>query len=141
MELTVYPRTALGKKAKTIRKEELVPGELYGHNIPNRHVSAKAKEFNKAFQAAGEHTIVTATFEQGEKVPVLIVHVDIDPLSRTVRGFDLRAVRMDEKISAQVPLVLSGEAPAVKAGYVVLTIHDEIHVKSFPQNIPHEFRI
>ena len=55
---------------------------------------------------------------------------------------DFYQPRLDEEISAEVPLVFIGEAPAVKdlGGTLVKNIH-ELEVKALPQNLPHEIKV
>lgn len=139
IELPVSSRTVLGKKVKNIRGEGMIPGELYGRGVPNRHISVAAKEFARVYREAGENTIVSIRFENGEKIPTLIAHADKDLFSGTIRSVDFHQIRMDEAIETEVPVMLAGDSPAVKAGLVLLTVHNEITVKSLPQNIPHEF--
>ena len=46
---------------------------------------------------------------------------------------------LDEKIEVRVPLVFQGEAPAVRdLGGTFLKNTQEVDVKAFPQNLPHE---
>ncbi|MDO8557470.1 MAG: 50S ribosomal protein L25 [Candidatus Jorgensenbacteria bacterium] len=141
MELHLSPRTVLGKKVKRIRAEGIVPGELYGHGTSNRHVSVNNKEFLKVYRASGENTIVTADIEGNGKAPVLISHVDRDAISGAILSIDFHQIRMDEKITTQVPIAFHGESPATKAGLVVIKVLHEINIESLPGNIPHEFRV
>ncbi|KKS43573.1 MAG: hypothetical protein UV07_C0032G0007, partial [Candidatus Azambacteria bacterium GW2011_GWB1_42_17] len=39
MELNAKNRNVLGKKVKRLRKEGLVPAEIFGHGVENKHVS------------------------------------------------------------------------------------------------------
>ena len=60
MELSVQPREIVGKKVRTLRKEGLIPAEIYGHGVKNVHISVPAKEFGKVFKDAGETTVITS---------------------------------------------------------------------------------
>lgn len=141
MELAVNSRTILGKKVKNLRKEGLIPGELYGHNILNHHISINKKDFTKVYRDSGENTIITVIIDKNEKVPALIANVEYNQISDQVISIDLRQIRMDEKITAQVPVILNGDALAVKSGFVIIKVHNEISVESLPDKIPHEFAI
>jgi large subunit ribosomal protein L25 len=68
--------------------------------------------------------------------------LEIDALSRKVLHVDFYQPRLDEEISASIPLVFEGESLAVKdlGGTLVKNMH-EIHVKALPQNLPHEIRV
>lgn len=141
MELRLSPRTILGKKAKRVRAGGEIPGELYGHGVENRHVSVNQKEFAKVYGSAGENTIINALLNGDEKVPVLVSSVNRNPISGSVISIDFHQIRMDEKISTQVPISFHGESPAAKAGLVVIKVLNEIHIESLPGKIPHEFAV
>jgi large subunit ribosomal protein L25 len=139
MELSVQPRTILGKKVRTLRKEGLIPAELYGHGIKNVHISVPAKEFNKMFREAGTTTVVTLHVGT-EKHPVMVHEVLRDRILNDIVHIDFHEVRMDEKIRAHVPVEFVGESPAVKEFAAIINkAIAEIEVEAFPQDIPHSF--
>lgn len=135
MELIATPRTILGKKVKSLRTQGLIPAELYGHGMENKHISVPEKEFNKLYETAGEHTIIHLVI--GKKtIPALIAEVQKNPLSGKPIAADFHAVRMDETIETSVPIVFTGEAPAIKAGFIVVRVLDELDIEALPANIP-----
>lgn len=126
---------------KALRKEGLIPAELYGHGLQNIHLSVAAKDFIKTFKEAGTNTVVTLTLEK-EKRPALIYEVARDAVSGEVAHVDFYQVRMDEKIKAKVPLEFTGEAPAVKEkGAVITRAMSEVEVEALPQDLPRNFVI
>src|SRR3989344_2763827 len=141
MEILVKTRTILGKKVKSLRRNGLIPAEIYGHGLENRHVEVNAKDFKKVFRSAGENTLLDAMTESGEKIPVLINDVVRHPISDEVLSVDFRAVRLDEKTRVKVPVELIGEAPAVKSGFVVVRVMKEIEVEALPHKLPHKIEV
>jgi len=141
LNLTAKKREVLGKKVKNLRAEGFIPAELYGHNVKNIHVSVPETEFIKVFRNAGEHAIIDLVIDDGKKIPVLVSDVHYDTLSEKFLAVDFHQVKMDEKINAQIPVVLKGEAPATKAGCILLHTLHEIPVECLPGNIPNEFEI
>lgn len=141
MELKLNTRTELGKSVKKMRDEGFVPAELYGHGVANIHVSVAARDFAKAYAEAGEHDIVTAVLDDGSKVPVIISAIHEDPISGNFLAADFRQVRMDEKIQANVPVMLIGEAPAIKAGFVVLHVIHELEIEVLPGDLPSHLEV
>lgn len=141
MDLQVQKRNILGRGVKALRKQGLVPAELYGRGLENLHLSAPAKEFKKVFKDAGENTIVNLLVER-EKHPVLINGVSFDYLSGDVESVDFYQVRMDEKLKVNVPVEFIGIAPAVKEknGVLVKSLQ-EVEVEVLPADIPHEFKV
>lgn len=141
MELAVKNRNVFGKKVKTLRREGFIPAELFGHGLTNKHLSVAEKDFNKVYRTAGESAIVNLVTEAGEKLPVLISDVQRHPLSGQFLAVDFHQVRMDEKIQIKVPVEFVGEAPAVKAGNILVKLINEIEVETLPQHIPHKFEV
>jgi large subunit ribosomal protein L25 len=143
MDLAVTSREITGKKVRTLRREGLVPAELYGHGIKNLHLSVGAKELNKVLKEAGTTTVVTLVLggaTGATKTPALIHDVKRDYLTSEIEHIDFYQVRMDEKLTAKVPLEFVGEAPAIKAfGAVVNKSMSEIEVEALPQDLPHSF--
>ncbi len=141
MELLVKNRTVLGKKVKTLRREGLIPAEIYGHGIENKHIEVHEKDFRKVFKSAGENTLFDAVTEGGEKIPVLINNIDRNAISGEILSIDFRAVRLDETVETKVPIELKGEAPAVKNGFVVVQVMEEIEVEALPHKLPHKLTV
>lgn len=65
-----------------------------------------------------------------------------NPLTNKISHIDFYQVRMDEKITASIPLVFIGEAPAVKeqGGILVKSMH-EIEVEALPADLPHHIEV
>lgn len=141
MELRFKERTVLGKAVKKLRREDFIPAEIFGHGIENRHISVPAKDFARIYKKAGETTIINLVAEDGMKTPVLITAIQRHPISREFLAIDFHQIRMDEKIKVAVPIEFKGEAPAVKAGNILIKAVDELEVEAFPQDIPHKFEV
>ncbi len=140
--LTAQKRDILGKRVKRLRKEGLVPAELFGPETENRHLSISEKEFNRVFREAGTNTIVDVVLE-GEKEPVSVFIYDaqLDALSKRPLHVDLYHVSKTVKTHALVPVVFRGEAPAEKKDCIIVHVTGELHVEAFPQDMPHEFSV
>ncbi len=141
IELEAKKRDVLGKKVKMLRAQGLIPAELYGRGIENTHIMITAKEFAGVYDKAGENTLIMLKIDSEER-PVLIHGVDYDSLADAYRAADFYQVRMDEKTTANIPLILVGESPAVrdKEG-VLVTVVDEIEVEALPADLPHELEV
>ena len=140
MELTVQKREKLGRGVKALRKQGLVPAELYGRGLGNLHLSVSLREFRKVFKQAGENTVVQVLLE-GKKHPVLIQDVSYNPVSDDLESVDFYQVRMDEKLKVKVPVEFVGVAQAVKEknGLLVKSLK-EIEVEALPADIPQNFK-
>lgn len=139
--LKTEKREVFGKKLKELRQEGKLPVICYGAGEENRPLWVSAKEFGKVWKAAGESTIIELDTMEGKK-NVLIQDVAMDAVRGEPIHVDFLAVRMDKPIVATVPLVFTGEAPAVKAlgGGLVKILH-EIDVEALPKDLPHEITV
>ncbi len=140
-ELKIQERTVLGKGVNKLRREGLIPAEIFGRGIKNEHVSVSAKDFSKIFSEAGENTVITLVNDQGEKIPAIVSDVAMDHMKGAVLSVDFHHIRMDEKIHAKVPVEFIGEAPATKRGLVLIKVLNEIEVEALPNKIPHRFEV
>lgn len=153
LTLTAKIRKEIGRKVKNLRKKGLLPAVLYGPEIKNQLLEVNSKEFERVNKEAGENTLISLELKgvsssdearagKKEKYLVLIHDPVKDPLSGLPTHVDFYQPSLEEKIEANIPVVLDGEAPAVKdfGGTLIKNI-SEIKVKAFPQNLPKEIVI
>lgn len=141
MQLTAIVREKLGKSVRALRRDGLIPAELYGRGIPNVHLAVKEREFTKAIKGHGESQMFELAIDKA-KHPVMVNDIQRDYLTGEVVHVDFYAVRMDESIRAKVPLHFTGESPAVKnlGGFLNKTLA-EIEIESLPADIPASFSV
>lgn len=141
MDLSATQREKFGKAVKTLRREGLIPAELYGHGVGNLHLSVPKKEFANVFKEAGSNTVVNLSVG-GEKRPALIHDVDRDYLTDEITHIDFYQVRIDEKLKAKIPLEFIGESPAVKEKAGILNkAMIEVEVEALPADLPHRLSV
>jgi large subunit ribosomal protein L25 len=128
-------------KPTAIRSAGLIPAEIYGKEFENQHITVSAKEFGKVFAEAGENTIVNLKIA-GKTYPVIINDYQKNAISDKFMSVDFFKVRLDEKITAPVPLEFIGESIAVKdMGGVLVKSMDEVEIEALPSNLPHSIKI
>ena len=133
-------RTVFGKKNKNLRKEGLLPANIYGTHFPSQAIAINYIEFKRTFRTVGETGVVYIKTEKDE-IPTLITSLQRDPIEGLVLHADFRKVDLSIKIEAVVPLTFIGIAPAANAGGVILTQTDKITVEALPQDIPNHIEI
>lgn len=114
------------------RKEKRIPAVVYGAGKDQLMVLVNQIEAIKVLRDAGESTVVDLVIEGGETVNVLIHDVQLDPVSDTPIHFDFLRVDMKKLIRAHIHINFIGEAPAIKAGHIVLNQIEGIEVESLP---------
>lgn len=140
-KLNADKREVLGRKVKTLRRQGLVPANVFGHKVTSFPVQVDAKAFRAVFKEAGETGLVDLTVD-GEVHPVLITESQIHPVTGDILHVDFHKVNLSEKVNATVPVHIIGESPAVKSGEGTLVEQiDEIEVEALPTELPDHFDI
>ena len=141
LELKSNKRTLLGKKVKSLRREGIIPAVVYGGKEGAVPLELDLKEFSKLFKTAGETTLIKLFVGDSAK-NVLIHDVNRDPVTETINHVDFYEVKMDEKITAKVPLVFIGDAPAVAdLDGVLVKAMQELEVRALPAHLPREIEV
>lgn len=139
--LAAQKRTVLGRKVNSLRREGIIPAHVFGHKVPTIHVQVKKADFAKVFEQAGETGIVDLAVD-GTKHPTLIRNVQTHPVTDEPLHIDFYQVNLAEKVKVDVPLEITGEAPAVgkKIG-LLLTPVSEIEIEALPTDIPENIQV
>ena len=94
------------------------------------------KDFMTVFRKVHETGLVEVKTD-GETHHALITNIHLNPLTRKPLHAELHAVSLTEKIKAHVPVVLTGESPAVTSGVgLLLQTLNEIEVEALPTELP-----
>lgn len=141
VKLSVEPRKVLGKKVKKLRKEGLLPANIYGKDVKSEAVQLPQKEFLSTFKEVGETGLVELQVD-GKVRPVLIHNVQYDSMTNTPLHADFYQVNLKEKVKTKVALVFVGEPEAVtnKVG-ILLEQLSEIEVEALPTDLPENIEV
>ena len=143
LSLSANIRKTLGKKVKSLRKKDILPGVLYGPKIKSLPLEIDLKEFEKIYKEAGESSLISLeVVDLKRKYLVLIHDLGKDPVTDRIIHIDFYQPSLEEEVTAAVPIIFEGVSPAVKelGGTLVRNIH-ELEVKALPQNLPHEIKV
>lgn len=139
--LKAEKRTLEGRKVKNLRKEGILPGNVYGKKVKSQAVQVDLKDFQKTFKEIGETGLLTLTIGSEEK-PVLIHNLQFNPVSDAPIHVDFLQVDLKEKVEADIPVEISGESPAEKEGIgTVVQYINELKVEALPADLPEKFEI
>jgi len=109
VRLTAEARTEFGKGgARRTRRAGKIPAVIYGHGADPRHVSLPAHEFTNAVRHNGANVLLTLELE-GEEQLAIPKAIQRHAIKGTFDHVDLLAVRTGEKVTIDVPLILTGE--------------------------------
>lgn len=140
-KLAVEERKVVGKKVKKLRKEGLLPANIYGKGVKSLSVQAPYKEFEKVYKEAGETGIVDVDVN-GEIRPSLIHNVQQDYYKHTLLHADFFQVNLKEKVKTTVRIVTIGEPKAVseKLG-ILLQPLSEVEIEALPTDLPDKIEV
>jgi large subunit ribosomal protein L25 len=143
LELTLDAREAHGKANKRLRRTGIVPGVVYGKGHDSTSVQVDAKTFETLYRSAGRTSVIKFHLP-GERGSTsgLIKSVQRHPLTGRPLHVDYFLVDLKQEMEVEVPLVFTGEAPAVvETGGTLLQNLSNLRVKALPTDIPHEISV
>lgn len=139
--LVAEKRTILGKKVKHLRREGILPANMFGKGIKSTSLQLPLKDFEKVYNEVHETGLVDLTVG-GETHPVLIQNIHIQPITHTPLHADFFKVNLKEKVKASVPIIAVGEPKAVtdKIG-VLLQPLSEVEIEALPADLPEHIEV
>jgi large subunit ribosomal protein L25 len=136
----VEPRTITGKKVSQLRREGIVPANIYGIGGKSIEVQCLMGEFRRLYARAGETTVVYLQVgESAEQKPVLIDEIQMNPLNGDLVHLSFKQVDLKQKIEAEIPVEVVGEFKV--PGGVLVTVLDSVLVEALPTDLPEKFEI
>lgn len=134
-QLRAEPRSIVGKKVKNLRRQGLVPANVYGH-AASAAIQVPAREVEQAIHRAGRTQLVDLAID-GETTTVLVKDWQRHPYKGDILHVDFYRVAMTETLRMDVPIRLSGDAPAVKsANGLPFQPLSTLSVECLPGDIP-----
>lgn len=139
--LTLEVRTReAGTSADALREKGFVPAVLYGAKEAARSLAIDAGKLAAAWKEAG-HTSLVRLAGIGEEKDTLIKEVQIHPVTGRIVHVDFYALEKGKKVQLNVPLKFTGEAPAEKAGHILVKALHEIEIEVAPHELPHDLPV
>jgi large subunit ribosomal protein L25 len=143
LTLKATSREILGKKTRFLRREGITPTHLFGHKLKSLTLQCNTAELIRIIAQARTATLFNLKID-AEKQPrkVLIREIQKDALGKQLLHVDFYQVRRTEKIKADVPIVLIGEAPAMKTkGLLLAQTLNSLSVECLPDKLPPEIEV
>ena len=138
-ELTGTPRSEYGKKAaKSFRKENLVPCNLYG-NGENVTFVVSVDDVRKLIYTP-DTMVVALTIGETTKMAV-IKELQFHPVSEELFHIDFLEVTEQKPVTVAIPVQLAGHAEGVKAGGKLSLEMKKLKVNGIYTQIPNRVEI
>lgn len=143
LTLQVTHRDVLGKKTRFLRRQGITPIHLFGHNLKSLALQCNTAQIQHIIAQAGMTRLISFEIEN-DKQPrsVFIREIQRDEISKQLLHVDLYQVKKGEKIAVDVPIVLVGEAPAMKEKGRILT-HGvtSLSIECLPDSVPPQIEV
>lgn len=136
--LEVQVRESAGKGvARRLRAQNLVPAVVYGKHLEKPvHIAVNAKAVRAAINTPHKFNTLITLKAGGSSHQVLLKDYQQDPVTREMLHADFIAVRENEPVKVNVPLVLVGRSVGVAEGGLLTQARRELEVYALPRAIP-----
>lgn len=136
VSLKVELRQVFGKKLNKIRRQGLIPGNVYGPDFKSQSVSVLQKDLIKTYKKVGETGVVYLSLDKNN-IPVLIKTIQKHPVSGFLLHIDFRKIDLSKKIETAVPVKAIGVSEAVSQKNGVLLVQSNtLLIEALPEDIP-----
>ena len=142
LRLKATHRMVLGKKTRFLRRQGMTPAHLYGHDVRSAALQCPTDELANLIAHAGKTRLVNLEVDGEKPKSVFVREVQRDAVTRELLHVDFYQVKQTEKITVDVPIVLVGEAPALKfKGRMLVRGITSLSVECLPANVPPQIEV
>jgi len=143
IELKAASREVLGKKVRALRRVGIIPVHLFGQDVEPTPLQCDASDLKHVISKAGKTHLVDLKVDKEKKVTKVVAReIQRDPIKGSLLHVDFYQVRMTDNIKVDVPVVLTGEAPALKVkGNMLMRELDKITIECLPDDIPDHIEV
>ena len=139
-EIEAVVRHEMGKGAsRRLRRDELVPGVVYGGGKDAVSLTFEHNKTAKALENEAFYSHIINLKIDGSSERVILKDVQRHPYKPRISHVDFQRVRSDEKLHMHVPLhfINADKAPGAKdAGGLISHIMSDVEISCFPDDLP-----
>jgi large subunit ribosomal protein L25 len=140
LELRAEARAVFGKHVRRLRRQGIVPANIYGHGDP-RPIQAPARAMEYLLVHGGRTGVVTIDFD-GHSEMALLKDIQRDPRSNAILHIEFQAVSMEESVTSTVPIRFIGESAAVtKWGGILSHPMTQLRVTARAVDLPESIEV
>jgi len=143
LTLQAAKRGVLGKKNRFLRRQGITPVHLFGHNIESQSLQCDTGQLKRIIAHAGATRLISLQID-GDKQPksVFAREVQRDAVGKQLLHVDFYQVKKGEKMAVEVPIVLVGEALAMKGKDRMLS-HGitSLNIECLPEKVPPQIEV
>lgn len=134
-------RELTGKRAKHAREAGMVPGVFYARKEASLNIQVPAPGLDPLVFTSEAH-VIDLRLKDGTSRKCILRDVQFDPVTDRPVHFDLQGLKENEKLTIEVPVVLTGGIPVgVKDGGMVQHVLHRLRISCLPKDIPEKVEI
>ena len=136
--LQTQPRSILGKKVQTLRRQGITPVHLYGAGQPSLALQVDTAELRRVILRVGTARPIFVQVSSDDEPQLAFVRdMQFDPVRMDLLHLDLLRVDVAKTVKVEVPLYAAGDAPAVRLQKGTLRqLVSSVLVECLPLEVP-----
>ena len=137
-QLSASTRNSAGKgAARSLRSAGQIPAVIYGHAREPQSLAIPTREFEKLLERVSAESTVIELDVGGTVARTLIREIQRHPFKKQILHIDFQELVAGEKVSVNVPIVLTGTPEGVRlSGGILSQVMSELTILVDPVNIP-----
>jgi large subunit ribosomal protein L25 len=135
-QLNLVRRDVIGKKVRALRRQGIIPANIYGHNVDSLAVQVGSDELRLLMKRHSRNEIIYVQVD-GQERPTFVRDVQRNPVTDQIVHVDFLQISLTETVRLEVPVHFSGVAPAVTtSGGIVTHALNRVLVEALPTSVP-----
>ncbi|SES10728.1 50S ribosomal protein L25/general stress protein Ctc [Actinokineospora terrae] len=136
VRLAAEQRTEFGKgAARRTRRAGKIPAVLYGHGSDPKHLALPGLEFARVVREHGQNAVLTLNIGSATEL-ALTKTVTTHPLKNYIEHVDLLLVQRGEKVTVEIPIVVTGDAvPGTLVTQDLTSLLIEVEALHIPEQV------
>jgi len=124
------------RESRRLRRTGRVPAIVYGKQADPIAIDINHRELRAALTTdAGANALIKLEVDGNDMLTLPRV-IETHPYRREIRHVDFVAVSLTDRVSAEIPVHLVGEAAGIRAGGVLSTPRTSVEIEAPVTNIP-----
>ena len=140
IEITAEIRADSGRGVLSqMRRGGSIPCVVYGKGIDALSLIVNEKDVRELIANASSGKLITLKIKREKRShrwPVLIKEVQRHPTKNNVLHIDFHKIELDEEVTINVPVVITGEAARERDGGIVQLVLKDLEIQCLPTEIP-----
>ena len=140
--LRAETRTILGAKVKRLRRQGILPCNVYARGQASIALQTPVLELQRVFRSVDRNAVVQMEIDGGANtLPVVLREVQRHPVTYDLLHVDFYQVDLTRRIHSEARIVLTGEAAGTALGGTLVQSLEFLPLEALPMEMPSELEI